>query len=535
MIDDAELLRRYAQTRDEAAFAELVRRHLGFVYAAALRQVGGGAHRAEDVTQSVFVDLARKAATLAMRAEIAGWLYTSTHHAAAKLKRGEQRRQAREEEANRMQEIHPATAATDWEKLRPVLDDAMHELPEPDRRAILLRFFQDRRFTEIGTALGASEDAARMRVERALEKLRAALARREITSTVAALGLLLANQPAVATPAPLAAGVTSAALASAAGGAGLAATAMIFMSKTTTIVGVIVLAAGIVGYEAIRRQRAEAEVAALVRERDALRAQLNAMPARNASARASAAAMKPAPVATAAAQAEIVGASGRPTAEASPTEEDAKARAVAAALAAQAKRMAARVGEPALETTYRPLFRQLGFSPEQIERFKTLMAHTQQVREQLIAELQARGAAVDETTLQVVRDRTEAEFEASMQSEFGEATERTFVHFQETLPLRGGVELLEKNLFYTETPLTAPQAEQMLEIVARTGLTPEGKIDWREATEPRHYDEILAQASAVLSPPQLAMLRQMFQRELAERAANAAAERKPGAEKEASH
>src|SRR5688572_27873578 len=102
MSDDAELWRRYAERRDEAAFAELVRRHVDLVYAAALRQLGGAKHRAQDVTQSVFVDLARRAGALAGRTEIVVWLYTSTHYAAAKLKRGEQRRQTREAEAQLM-------------------------------------------------------------------------------------------------------------------------------------------------------------------------------------------------------------------------------------------------------------------------------------------------------------------------------------------------------------------------------------------------------------------------------------------------
>jgi DNA-directed RNA polymerase specialized sigma24 family protein len=97
MDTDAELLRRYTDTGSQEAFAELVQRHLTFVYAAALRQVGGSAHRAEDVTQAVFVALARKADSLARRPELVGWLYTSTHFAAAKLKRAEQRRQTHEQ------------------------------------------------------------------------------------------------------------------------------------------------------------------------------------------------------------------------------------------------------------------------------------------------------------------------------------------------------------------------------------------------------------------------------------------------------
>src|ERR1043166_6531435 len=121
MLDDSILLRRYAEERSEDAFAELVQRHLGLVYGAALRQLGGAVHRAEDVTQNVFVELSRQARSLARRSEIVGWLYTTTHHIAAKLMRNERRRQTREQEAQLMHDI-AADSSTDpeWERLRPM-------------------------------------------------------------------------------------------------------------------------------------------------------------------------------------------------------------------------------------------------------------------------------------------------------------------------------------------------------------------------------------------------------------------------------
>ncbi|MDQ5980546.1 MAG: hypothetical protein QG602_3523, partial [Verrucomicrobiota bacterium] len=129
MTDDSTLLRRYAENRSEGDFAELVRRHLNLVYSAALRQVNGDAHLAQDVTQLVFTDLARKAAALAHRPVLAGWLFTSTRFAAAKLVRGESRRRSREQEAELMQPSDP-TGALDWERVRPVLDEALAELNE---------------------------------------------------------------------------------------------------------------------------------------------------------------------------------------------------------------------------------------------------------------------------------------------------------------------------------------------------------------------------------------------------------------------
>src|ERR1041385_3568204 len=129
MMDDTELLRRYATEGSEQAFTELVRRHLDVVFSAACRQMGGDVHRAQDVAQMVFADLARKASSLAGHTALVGWLYTSTHYAATKLKRAEMRRVAREQEAHAMENILAVPEpAADWDRLHPVLDAAMHDL-----------------------------------------------------------------------------------------------------------------------------------------------------------------------------------------------------------------------------------------------------------------------------------------------------------------------------------------------------------------------------------------------------------------------
>ena len=218
MTPDSELLSRYARTHSEDAFAELVRRHVNLVYSAALRQVNGDAHLAQDVAQTVFTDLARKAGPLARRETLTGWLYTSAHHAAAKIARTESRRRDREEKFMReptnenVPEVgHVTPCAPDWEKLRPVLDDAMHELKETDREAILLRYFENRPFAEVGAKLGLNENAARMRVERALEKLRAVFLRRGVAATTALASVISANAVQIA-PANLAATLTTASI-----------------------------------------------------------------------------------------------------------------------------------------------------------------------------------------------------------------------------------------------------------------------------------------------------------------------------------
>lgn len=222
MTTDQELLRRYATDGSQEAFAELVQRHLDLVYSAALRQLNGDAHLARDAAQQVFVDLARKARMLAERPVLAGWLFMGTRFAAAKLVRGEQRRRAREKEAYLMNELtREETGPADWARVRPVLDEALGELPEADRDAILLRYFENRPFAEVGARLGLAENAARMRVDRAVDKLRARLGRQGVTSSAGALATALAAQGVAAAPTGLAGSIAASAL----GASGAAAAA----------------------------------------------------------------------------------------------------------------------------------------------------------------------------------------------------------------------------------------------------------------------------------------------------------------------
>lgn len=266
MSDDGELLRSYVEQNSEQAFAELVNRHLGLVYHAALRQTGGNAHRAQDVAQTVFVDLARKAKSLTHHPVLSGWLYTSTRYAASKVARSEQRRQAREEGAQLMNELtaHSSSSA-DWNQLRPIIDDALHALNERDREAVLLRFFEGKPFAEVGAKLAVSEDAARVRVDRALDKLRALLSRRGVTSTSAALATLLANEALAVAPAGLALKITGVALAGAAATAGATAVAtFIGMTKLQVGFAAVLVAAG--GTVIVQQQQAQGDVRAQIAE-----------------------------------------------------------------------------------------------------------------------------------------------------------------------------------------------------------------------------------------------------------------------------
>jgi RNA polymerase sigma factor (sigma-70 family) len=236
MTPDSELLRRFAQTNSEDAFAELVKRHVNLVYSAALRQMNGDEHLAKDVAQTVFFDLARKAASLVRRESLTGWLYTSAHFAAAKIVRTENRRRDRERKFMR-EPIHENAPEADWEKLRPTLDDAMHELKETDREAILLRYFENRQFAEVGAKFGLNENATRMRVERALEKLRDIFTKRGIAMATALASVISANAVQIA-PAHLAATLTTTSIAAAGTGT---FTLLKIMTATKLKLGISVL------------------------------------------------------------------------------------------------------------------------------------------------------------------------------------------------------------------------------------------------------------------------------------------------------
>jgi len=268
MTDDSELLRRYAHERSEAAFAELVARHVDLVYSAALRQTRGDHHRAQEVTQMVFTDLARKASALIRHPVLPAWLHRSTHLAALDLHRREGRRSRYERAAGAETAVseNPVDSHA-WEGVGPVLDEALNELDERDRQAILLRYFGNRPFGEVGRSLRLSENAARMRVERALGKLQGRLAKRGITSSSAALAAALTGQAVVAAPSGVAVASTSAAIA-AAGGATASWVALMSTSKLPLALTALLVAGGgaIVATQERSSRRSAAEMAELSRE-----------------------------------------------------------------------------------------------------------------------------------------------------------------------------------------------------------------------------------------------------------------------------
>ena len=260
MNEDSTLLRRFVEDHAEDAFTELVQRHLAMVHATALRRVGGDAHLAQDVAQTVFISLARKASSLRGHASLAGWLYISTHHATAEIVRREQRRKQREASAHSMNLAStPDDPPVDPAALRPLLDDALVELKSDDREAVLLRFFAQRSFAEIGAALRITEEAARKRVSRSLEKLQETLSRRGITSTVAALGSALSAAGITTAPPALVSQVAAVALAQSV----VLPAAAVTATLASSLLPAAALAAVVTGlWTILPQQRANAAMAA---------------------------------------------------------------------------------------------------------------------------------------------------------------------------------------------------------------------------------------------------------------------------------
>lgn len=316
-MTDHDLLQRFARENSQAAFAELVARHVNLVYSAARRQVCAP-QLAEDITQSVFLDLARHARELSSAQPLAAWLHVVTRRTAIDAIRRETRRQAREQTAVELAAM--STPSASWSQLEPMLDEAVAALPDSDRHAILLRFFENKSLREIGESLGTSDDAAQKRVSRALDQLRTLLARRGLTITAATLATDLSAHAILTAPVALT-GVIATSTAALSVATAVTSTAVKTVLMTTLqkslVTAAFVLTAGAGLYEAsvIYRQRAnldqlQTKSAALLADIDRARAEHATTVRRFATVEAQidarlAAARPPAPGSDAALEAQI--------------------------------------------------------------------------------------------------------------------------------------------------------------------------------------------------------------------------------------
>jgi RNA polymerase sigma factor (sigma-70 family) len=289
---DQQLLREFALKRSEAAFSELVRRHVDFVYSAALRMVRDS-HRAEDVAQGVFVALAHNAARLTDRVVLSGWLHRTSRNLAANVVRADVRRRQREQEAAAMNELLPAENDAVWEEIAPHLDTALDELTEAERDVILLRFFQKKSAREMAGILGVTDEAAQKRVNRAVDRLRELLVKRGVIVGVTGLAAVISIHAVQAAPVALAGTITTAALLAQTPilATAVAKTLIMTTAQKLTIVAALTVAVGAGIFEArqtaVARREAETlrrgqlplteQIQRLQQERDQARNQLAAM------------------------------------------------------------------------------------------------------------------------------------------------------------------------------------------------------------------------------------------------------------------
>jgi RNA polymerase sigma factor (sigma-70 family) len=209
---DNELLEQFVRNESEAAFAMLVQRHIALVYSVALRHTANPEH-AQDITQAVFIILARKAGGLGRRTVVPGWLYHTARLTAANFQRAEARRIRREHEVFMQSTLETTAPEAVWRELSPQLDEAMARLTATERDAVVLRYFQNKTLAEVGAALGLEERAAQKRVGRALEKLRNFFTKRGVVSTTAIIAAELSTNSIHAVPVALAKLVTAVAVA----------------------------------------------------------------------------------------------------------------------------------------------------------------------------------------------------------------------------------------------------------------------------------------------------------------------------------
>ena len=264
MSDDMTLVLEYAQSNSEQAFATLVSRHINLVYSVALRQVRD-THLAEEVTQGVFIILASKAKSLSPRTILSGWLCRTARFVSADTLKAQRRRQRREQESQ-VQSILNETDSDAWKQVAPLLDEALGCLGEKEHDAVVLRFLEGKEWKEVGASLGLREDAARMRVNRGVEKLREFFLKKGVAISTAAIAGALGSNSVQAAPAGLAAAITATALSgtaltTAAGIAVTKAVAMTTLQKMIIASTVVVLAgAGIYEARQVSRLRGQTEV-----------------------------------------------------------------------------------------------------------------------------------------------------------------------------------------------------------------------------------------------------------------------------------
>jgi len=240
------------------------------------------AHLAEDVTQGVFLALAQSARRLTGRPVLSGWLHRAAQNLAANTVRSDVRRRIREQESAVMNELHAAGNEANWEEIAPHLDAALGELSEPDRDALLLRYFERKSAREMAAALGISDDAAQKRVNRAVEKIRDIFVKRKITIGAGGLVVLISANAVQSAPVALVAAISAGAVftgTAASTSTVIATTKAIAMTtlQKTLIAATIAILAGAGVYETRKASKWHEQYQALEQKQGSMTAQIGAL------------------------------------------------------------------------------------------------------------------------------------------------------------------------------------------------------------------------------------------------------------------
>lgn len=504
--DDKNLLLRFVANHDQDAFGALVRQYVGLVYHSALRRIGD-THAAEDITQQVFTLLARKAGRVSTHETLIGWLHTTTRLEVHQFLRRERRRAVHEREALMVNDLNTPNPECEWERLRPVIDDALDRLSGPDRAAVLMRFFNNQSFAAIGAQLGVTENAARMRVDRALDKLNGILSTRKITSVSLAAALATEAVAASAPPA-LAAQVAAQALAGAALGAsgGIAATLFAMTTTSKTIVAVTcvlaVLGIGSASYEARQLSKVRAQV-------PIMRHQLATAESALAAEKARSAALEKELTGAKLVQAPVV----KPASTPAP-------RAQVRYSNPEYARLSLEQFRASLSGKYGPLYRALHLSSDQIAAFEAIQVECQQGVIDIWAAAESQGIASgsDSSASTSVARMTSAPVtlrDDKLKALLGDDKIKQYVDYDgpKGRPAMTFVPALAGDLYTAGTPLAIDQGDQLRQtIVDHTSVTKEpmagdGGTPIYRIVSQTDWNAVAADAGAFLSEGQLEVLK----------------------------
>lgn len=503
MSTDSELLLQYARDRAESGFAELVRRHVDLVYSAARRRVGGDPHLAAEVTQEVFLSMAYRAESLAHHPVLNAWLHASTRNAAANILRRERRREFHRQQVQIMEEQNSTERiSVQWDDVSAVLDDALDRLNEGDRQAIVLRFFEDLSYAEVGGIVGLREEAARMRVTRALEKLRVQLQRRGVASTAAGLGGILSTQAVTGAPAGLAIGiaarVTTAVSATTAPTAGLIQ--IMTTTKSTAVIGGTLAILGMVGVTRDVRATREADAATAAANllSETAADQVRKLQRAVSDASQSSLARRVAATSSGSANASArVGVTPAPLPPISP-EDSLEAGRKLEAMHPEIRRAQIDWARAEIRPGFQPLFSALKLSADEIDKFLEIALNTVEPAGEDLHGIEPYTFSTADNPL------TAAEAAARLRALLGAEGFDRYLEFSRSSDARRFANMVARAAFAGGEPMTAEQSDRVAQIIAHASASFNSggdvnirRVDWQQVEQ---------QAQSVLNEPQKAAL-----------------------------